>query len=130
LPNLAQRIFLTIGRQELKNYAHLSNLWFLMRSIDPPDSVLPPGEIILAKGPFNRAAERELLLHHRIGAIVSKNSGGIDTYAKIMAARELNLPVVIIDRPASPASTRVSQIPEALHWLHQTMDNWVQSSES
>jgi precorrin-6A/cobalt-precorrin-6A reductase len=122
LPKVAQRIFLTIGRQELKNYAHLSNLWFLMRSIDPPDSgVMPPGELILAKGPFSLAAERELLLQHRIGAVVSKNSGGAATYAKIVAARELGLPVVMIDRPKYLDSDRASQMTEALQWLEHAM---------
>jgi precorrin-6A/cobalt-precorrin-6A reductase len=122
LSGLAVRIFLTIGRQELKNYAHLSNLWFLMRSIDPPDSMaMPPGELILARGPFSVAAERELLLQHQIGAIVSKNSGGAATYAKIVAGRELGLPVVMIDRPKSLASDRASQIPEALQWLEQAI---------
>jgi precorrin-6A/cobalt-precorrin-6A reductase len=121
LARLAVRIFLTIGRQELKNYAHLSDLWFLMRSIDPPDSPMPPGELILARGPFSVAAERELLLQHQIGAIVSKNSGGAATYAKIVAGRELGLPIVMIDRPQSLASDRASQIPEALQWLKQAM---------
>ncbi|MEB3294304.1 MAG: precorrin-6A/cobalt-precorrin-6A reductase, partial [Synechococcales bacterium] len=45
LPALAQRIFLTIGRQELSAFAHLQSLWFLMRMIDPPQPPIPPGEV-------------------------------------------------------------------------------------
>jgi precorrin-6A/cobalt-precorrin-6A reductase len=120
LPTLAQRIFLTIGRQEVGLYAHLTNLWFLMRSIDPPDpTVMPPGELLLAKGPFEIAAERELLLKYNIQAIVSKDSGGAATYAKIVAARELGLPVVMIQRPPASVGDRVNTLEQAIEWLQQ-----------
>jgi precorrin-6A/cobalt-precorrin-6A reductase len=122
LPSLGQRIFLTIGRQELGFYAHLQDLWFLMRSIDPPDpTAMPPGELLLAKGPFDLAAERELLLKYNIQAIVSKNSGGSATYAKILAARELGLPVVMIQRPPAPLGDRATTLEQAIEWLHQQL---------
>ena len=122
LPDLAQRIFLTIGRQEVGCYAHLTNLWFLMRSIDPPDlPAIPPGEILLAKGPFDLNAERELLLKYQIQAIVSKNSGGEATYAKILAARALGLPVVMIQRPPAPPGERVTNLAAAIEWLHNQL---------
>jgi precorrin-6A/cobalt-precorrin-6A reductase len=122
LPQLGQRIFLTIGRQELGFYAHLQDLWFLMRSIDPPDlPEIPSGEMLLAKGPFDLNSERELLLKYQIQAIVSKNSGGKATYAKILAARELGLPVVMIQRPKLPAGERVDNVEQAIDWLHQQL---------
>jgi precorrin-6A/cobalt-precorrin-6A reductase len=123
LPSLGQRIFLTIGRQELGIYAHLQDLWFLMRSIDPPDlPAIPPGEMLLAKGPFDLNFERELLLKYQIQAIISKNSGGEATYAKILAARELGLPVVIIQRPKTSARERVNNIEQAIEWLQNQLD--------
>jgi precorrin-6A/cobalt-precorrin-6A reductase len=122
LPDLAQRIFLTIGRQEVGLYAHLQDLWFLMRSIDPPDpTAMPPGELLLAKGPFDLAAERELLLKYNIQAIISKNSGGSATYAKILAARELGLPVVMIQRPPAPVGDRATTLEQVIEWLHQQL---------
>jgi precorrin-6A/cobalt-precorrin-6A reductase len=117
LPGLAQRIFLTIGRQELNCYAHLSELWFLMRSIDPPSDPVPPGVVLLEQGPFALAAEQNLLQQHQIELIVSKNSGGSATYAKIVAARELGLPVVMVERPVMPVGDQVSTVGEALQWL-------------
>lgn len=119
LADLGDRIFLTIGRQELATFAHLRDRWFLMRMIDPPvdDSVLPPGEILLERGPFSLEQERSRLLHYRIEAIVSKNSGGTATAAKLQAARELNLPVVMVDRPAQPTIDRVLQLEAALDWI-------------
>jgi precorrin-6A/cobalt-precorrin-6A reductase len=122
LPQLGQRIFLTIGRQELGFYAHLRDLWFLMRSIDPPDlPQMPPGEMLLAKGPFDLAAEKELLLKYQIQAIVSKNSGGEATYAKILAARELGLPMVMIQRSKTPAGERVDNLAQAIEWLQSQL---------
>jgi precorrin-6A/cobalt-precorrin-6A reductase len=122
LPQLGQRIFLTIGRQELGFYAHLQDLWFLMRSIDPPDlPAIPPGEMLLAKGPFDLDSERELLLKYQIQAIVSKNSGGEATYAKILAARALGLPVVMIQRSKTPAGERVDNLKGAIEWLQSQL---------
>lgn len=119
--NLAQRIFLTIGRQELSAYSHLKNQWFLMRMIDPPqaNTSQPPGQLLLDRGPFTLAKERSLIQQYHIDLIVSKNSGGDATYGKIMAARELGLPVVMIQRPPLPAGEQVSTIAEAIAWLGQ-----------
>jgi precorrin-6A/cobalt-precorrin-6A reductase len=119
LPDLAQRIFLTIGRQELGAFADLRQLWFLMRMIDPPvlEAAVPPGHILLERGPFTFSEERTLLQHYHIGAMVSKNSGGDATYAKIIAARELQIPVVLIQRPPLPEAEQVTDIEAALGWL-------------
>jgi precorrin-6A/cobalt-precorrin-6A reductase len=121
LPDIAQRVFLTIGRQELAAFAHLTDLWFLMRMIDPPipDTPIPPGTLILERGPFTLADERALLHTYVIGAIVSKNSGGAATYAKIIAARELGVPVVMVQRPPVPAGDQVADVEQAHLWVEQ-----------
>jgi precorrin-6A/cobalt-precorrin-6A reductase len=119
LPNVAHRVFLTTGRQDLAAFAPLTDLWFLMRMVDPPipDTPVPPGTLVLERGPFTLEDERELLKTYVIGVIVSKNSGGDATYAKIRAARELTLPVVMVQRPPTPAGERVAGVEEALAWL-------------
>ena len=119
LPRVAQRVFLTTGRQDLAAFALLTDLWFLMRMVDPPtpDTPVPPGTLVLERGPFALKNERELLQTYAIEAIVSKNSGGEATYAKIRAARELALPVVMIQRPPTPVGEQVTDVEEALGWL-------------
>ncbi|MEX0267546.1 cobalt-precorrin-6A reductase [Leptolyngbyaceae cyanobacterium UHCC 1019] len=119
LSSLAQRIFLTIGRQELDAFAHL-NGWFLMRMIDPPlpDKPVPAGKVLLDRGPFSLENERSLLEKYEIGAIVSKNSGGTATYAKIVAARERQIPVVMVQRPPVPAGEKVADVESAIAWLN------------
>ncbi|MCU0527510.1 MAG: cobalt-precorrin-6A reductase [Elainella sp. Prado103] len=121
LPKIAQRIFLTIGRQELSAFAHLTHLWFLMRMIDPPPVGLPvpPGEILLERGPFTLEHEQTLLQTHQIEAIVSKNSGGTATYAKIAAARSMGLPIVMIQRPQMPVGEQVGDVAGAMQWLER-----------
>lgn len=101
LPGLAERVFLSIGRQDLAPFCELPDLWFLMRMVDAPrpDQVLPRGQIICQRGPFLLTEEQELLESHQIQAIVSKNSGGTATYAKIAAARALGIPVIMVQRP-------------------------------
>ncbi|WP_341531069.1 cobalt-precorrin-6A reductase [Nostoc sp. UHCC 0302] len=115
----SQRVFLTIGRQELAAFAHLKEIWFLMRMIEPPDhdALVPPGIILCDRGPFSLNNEREILIHHKIDTIVSKNSGGDATYAKILAARELGMQVVMVSRPATPEGEQVTDINAALAWL-------------
>jgi precorrin-6A/cobalt-precorrin-6A reductase len=112
-------VFLTIGRQELAAFAGLDAIWFLMRAIDPPalNTPVPNGKLLLARGPFTLEDERQLLLEYQIDTIVSKNSGGGATYAKIAAARELGLPVVMVQRPAIPDVEQVADVEGAIAWL-------------
>ncbi|HEY9648960.1 MAG TPA: cobalt-precorrin-6A reductase [Chroococcidiopsis sp.] len=121
LPEIGDRFFLTIGRQELGTFAPLRHLWFLMRMVDAPapDAPIPPGVVLLERGPFSVEQERSLLQRYSIGAIVSKNSGGDATYAKIIAARELQLPVVMVQRPPLPSAEQVADVDSALIWLKE-----------
>jgi len=117
LPGLAVRVFLTIGRQELSTFRDLKDIWFLMRMIDPPTPPIPPGELLLERGPFSLDHEKKLLLNYNLESIVSKNSGGDATYAKIEAARLLSLPVVMVKRPQTPECEKVSTVEAAIGWI-------------
>ena len=117
IPELVKRVFITSGRQQLEPFLQRSHIWYLMRSIDPPDIELPNSKVLLDRGPFNLEQERKLLQDYQIEAIVSKNSGGRATYAKIIAARELDIPVIMVQRPARPEGEKVSDIEEAIAWL-------------
>jgi len=113
------RVFLSVGRQDLTAFAGLAGTWFLVRSIEPLEAScpLPRGEVIQGRGPFTEAAEAALLKDHRIDLLVSKNSGGQATYAKIAASRRLGLPVVMIARPPAPASETIPTVDEAVAWI-------------
>jgi precorrin-6A/cobalt-precorrin-6A reductase len=125
VPDLGTRPLLTTGRQELRPFVEhpaCAALPLLIRCVEPPDEPLPPtARVILDRGPYSAAVERALLLEHRVDVVVTKDSGGGATRAKLDAARELGLPVVLIDRPPPPAAAAtVPTVPDvntALTWI-------------
>lgn len=98
------RVFLSSGLNDIPDFSHLTDIWFLVRSVDRPDTPvdLAQHHHITGRGPFDPEAETALLRDWRIDALVSKNSGGAATAAKLDAARALDVPVVMIDRPPVP----------------------------
>ncbi|BAL91962.1 putative precorrin-6X reductase [Actinoplanes missouriensis 431] len=101
IPRLGRRVFLTTGRQGIAAFAELDECWFLARSVEPPDAVAPKRlDVVLDRGPFTVDGERRLMAGHRIDVLVTKDSGGPD--AKLVAARELGIPVVMVNRPPAP----------------------------
>jgi precorrin-6A/cobalt-precorrin-6A reductase len=119
LPGLGRRVFLTTGRMGLAAFADLTDLWFLVRSVDAPEPPHPPRmEVLLDRGPFTLDGERELLRRHRVDVVVTKDSGGAATAPKLTAAREAGLPVVVVRRPPVPEGVPgVAEPEQALHWL-------------
>ncbi|MBH0237891.1 cobalt-precorrin-6A reductase [Methylobrevis albus] len=103
-----RRVFLTIGRLGLADFAAAPQHHYLVRSIDPPEGgvPLPDHRLLLARGPFDAGAEAALIAAERIDVLVTKNSGGPLTYGKIVAARRLGLPVVLV-APPPPAGGRL-----------------------
>jgi precorrin-6A/cobalt-precorrin-6A reductase len=115
-----ERVFLTIGRQGVASFASCDSQWFLIRCVEPPAPPLPARhEVLLDRGPFTVDGERTLLRRHEIGVLVTKDSGGPMTAAKLTAARELGLPVVVVRRPPLPVSAGpvVSTVPDAVAWV-------------
>jgi precorrin-6A/cobalt-precorrin-6A reductase len=118
LPELGERVFLTTGRQGLAAFAGLDRLWFLARTVDPPDPPLPARlELVLDRGPYTVDGELALLRAHRIDVLVTKDSGGDQTAAKLTAARQLGIPVVVVARTPAPAAPTVSTVDEAVAWV-------------
>ncbi|MBB4196869.1 cobalt-precorrin-6A reductase [Rhodoblastus sphagnicola] len=119
LGDAPKRVFLTTGRLQAGAFAGPSPHHFVLRSIDAPDAAALPGSIdlVLARGPFTVADEIALMREKRIDIVVSKNAGGAATGAKISAARELGLPVVMIRRPQAPERPVFVKIEDALGWI-------------
>ncbi|KOG91587.1 cobalt-precorrin-6A reductase [Streptomyces varsoviensis] len=119
LPALGERIFLTTGRMGLAAFAHLTRLWFLVRSVEAPEPPMPPRmEVLLDRGPFTVEGETELLRRHRVDALVTKDSGASATAAKLVAARDVRVPVVVVRRPPVPAGLpAVGTVEEAVEWV-------------
>jgi precorrin-6A/cobalt-precorrin-6A reductase len=121
LGETAKRVFLTTGRDELRPFAKASQHFYLLRSVEAParDELPAHVELITGRGPFRLVDELALLKQHAIDIVVTKNSGGEATYAKLAAARALGLPVVMVRRPMLPEAPSVETVVEALQWLEQ-----------
>ena len=123
VPSLGQRAFLTVGAGELAHFGGLPDVWFLVRLIDAP-SVPPPlakYDLILGRGPFRVADERALMKRRRIDVIVTKQSGGSATEAKLAAARALDLPVLMVSRPPPEPGPTAASVAEALSWIEDRL---------
>jgi precorrin-6A/cobalt-precorrin-6A reductase len=118
---LGQRIFLSVGRVPGPLLDGYDGHWFLIRTVEPGEAEAPNQRWISARGPFRREDEVELLEGHRIEVVVSKASGGGSTYAKIEAARELKLPVVLLRRPDPPPGPLVARPEDAIAWIDQLL---------
>ncbi|MSP47711.1 MAG: cobalt-precorrin-6A reductase [Alphaproteobacteria bacterium] len=118
LARLGRRVWLTVGAAELAPFAALPDRWYLVRLIEAK-APLPLADctVIEARGPFPLENERALIRRHRIDVLVSKASGGDATYAKIEAAREADLPVVMVRRPLPEPGERVESVADAADWI-------------
>ncbi|HEX6245586.1 MAG TPA: cobalt-precorrin-6A reductase, partial [Polyangiales bacterium] len=116
-----RRVLLTVGRLELPAFVAAPQHDYLIRTVDPvvPPPQLTRARVLCARGPFALADERALLVTEGIERLVSKNAGTPSTYAKLEAARELGVPVVMVQRPRLPHVPEVATRAEALSWLAQ-----------
>ncbi len=106
-------VFLTSGRKELEPFFERNDLRFVMRSIEAPDFKLPENfTAIQQRPPFSIAHELALMKHEGITHLVSKNSGGVQTKAKLEAAYMLRVQVVMISRPHLPPAREVHSLDE------------------
>jgi precorrin-6A/cobalt-precorrin-6A reductase len=116
---VGRRALLTVGASEVAAFAPATGVRFVVRMIDRPRDPPPLRfyEIVLGRGPFALGDERHLLQRHAIDALVCKASGGAATEAKLIAARELSLPVIMVRRPPVERGLSVDSVDGALDWL-------------
>ena len=114
------RVFLTTGRDSLAAFAADERRWFLVRSVEAPAPPAPPRMlVVLERGPFSEEGELALMRTHAIDVLVSRDSGGPQTAAKLTAARRLGIPVVMVDRPPAATAPTVTTAEAAAEWLAQ-----------
>jgi precorrin-6A/cobalt-precorrin-6A reductase len=112
-------VFLTTGRRELAAFAPDVRHHYLVRAIEPPLGAAPARmTLLLDRGPYTAASELALMESHQVTVLVTRNSGGTMTSAKLEAARRRGIPVVMVDRPPLPAGIEaLNGVPAVLELL-------------
>jgi precorrin-6A/cobalt-precorrin-6A reductase len=112
-------VFLTVGGLQLAAFTRAPQHRYIVRTIDRPAAIdaLPFHCLILARGPFSLEQEIALMRAEKIDVLVTKNSGGAATEAKIAAARVLGIDVVIVERPAPEAVPTFDTIDGIVAWI-------------
>lgn len=109
------RAMLTVGHSGLEVFLSRTDCSFLVRSIEQPAKPLPShAEMLISRPPFYVGAETDLLTQEGITHLITKNSGGAQTEAKLQAALKLRIGVVVIARPQLPEAHEVPTVGRAL----------------
>jgi precorrin-6A/cobalt-precorrin-6A reductase len=113
----SSRPFLTIGRQSLHTFLPWAERPVTARVVDPPDFTPPASwRLLTSRGPYSYPGEQQILIDHRIDLLITKDSGGAHTAAKLDAATDLGVGVVIIARPVRAGGSVVATVTEAKAW--------------
>jgi precorrin-6A/cobalt-precorrin-6A reductase len=108
----------TIGRQHVEPFVLRDDCTIVLRAIEHPEMVLPPRvTVMLERPPFSLEGEMALMRQHKITHLVTKNAGGDQTVAKLEAARQLGVDVIMIERPALPTAPEVFSVDGAVKFV-------------
>jgi precorrin-6A/cobalt-precorrin-6A reductase len=114
LPRLAT-VLVTTGHEGLGELLERDDCRFVVRLIEPPADPLPRhARLILSRPPYTVADETRLFRNEGITHLVTKNSGGDQTAAKLKAARETGAQVIMVDRPVYGPAVEVGTVGEAV----------------
>ncbi len=110
------RAFLTVGGKSLQPFIQRADVWFLFRGVDPMENPFQRGQSLIQRSPFTLEGEVALMKAHRITHLVTKNSGGGQTRAKLDAATQLGVSVIMVERPVLPVVDSASTVSDILRW--------------
>lgn len=114
----AATVLLTTGHAGLETFLERDDCRFQVRVIEAPAFEMPPhAELILSRPPYGLEDEMALLRRHGVTHLVSKNSGGGQTAAKLEAARQMNVQVIMIARPLYGPALEAASIEAAIEAL-------------
>jgi len=117
-----ERALVAGGVRDLGPLAGLSSPRLVLRLPRLPEPPLPAGcEVALRRRPGDVDGERALMADRGVDVVVTTDSGGPGGAAVLVAARELHLPVVVVQRPPVPAgaagTARATDAAGAAAWV-------------
>ena len=125
LPEDPARVFLASGKQHRDLFASTPQRHSVLRLVDHPDGALPLPEasVVIARGPFDADVDTALMRTHGITHVVAKNAGGVGAEAKLIAARRLGVPIIMIDRPPVPPRRILRSVDQVMAWLDHAAES-------
>ncbi|MDP2700428.1 cobalt-precorrin-6A reductase [Thalassospira sp.] len=123
LRHRGSRALVAVGRQELDRFGDLPDIWLLVRTVEAPKHTfdIARGDWLFVRGPFSVEGEIELLERHGIDIIVCKNNGGTANQGKLVAARRLKIPVIMVERPAMQPVDQAQDIGQVVEKIRVSM---------
>lgn len=123
----SRRVMLALGRMHVDAFATQPQHHYLLRFVDASGNtpLLPHHSLVVERGPFTADGDTRLMQTHAIDIVICKNAGGHGAEAKLIAARRLGLPVIIIDRPVLPPRLETNDVEEVVRWLNHDADRGV-----
>lgn len=107
--------FLSLGHKEIGHIGAWPKSRCVVRLIEAPETPLPEKvHLILARPPYTLEGEMALMREHGITHLITKNSGGAQTRAKIDAATTLGIATYIIARPKLVPAREVETVDAAI----------------
>ncbi|MFC0684110.1 cobalt-precorrin-6A reductase [Novosphingobium clariflavum] len=119
-----RRVMLALGRMHVEAFAAQGQHHYLLRFVDRPRQppALPDHHLVVDRGPFTEQDDMRLLAQHRIDLVVCKNAGGHGAQAKLIAARRLGIPVMMIERPIAAPTETAHSVDAVFDWLSHSAD--------
>lgn len=119
----ARHAFLTIGQKELGAFADIPDVHFVVRMIEAPGKPLNLAsyDLVLARPPFEKEVEIELMRKFDIDTMVTKASGGDATFGKIEAAAAVDARTILIRRPPPPDGNVAWGVDKAVEWVAERL---------
>jgi len=111
--------FITTGIKDLHRFDGLEDVPLVVRLVNEPKEDLPLSNYtcVIGRPPFSVEDEQKLIIDHKIKILVTKNSGGDQTKAKLEAARLEKISVIMINRPPAEPIEETNSCQDVLKWL-------------
>ena len=116
-------VFIATGRIGLEKFSKLTSSKFFIRRLGKVKMHCPldNGKFIYGDPPFSLKDEISLFRSLKIDTLIIKNVGGEGSFAKVEAARAMNIAVILIERPQKSCANGIDTIAGIFKWMDHNL---------
>jgi precorrin-6A/cobalt-precorrin-6A reductase len=107
-------VLLTTGHSGLEHFLERDDCKFVVRTIEAPAELPRHAKLQQTRPPYSLVDEMALMEREEITHLITKNSGGSQTVAKLDAAQRLGVKVIMIARPIYGPAHEVASVDDAI----------------